>query len=135
MVRKHTRRAVKAAFAISVAVALLGVLLGWIVWGSGRIDWLAVRERIPGLRRFLMRGWYFDDAYSRGLVPAAAVGARFLAFGIDRRVIDGAVNATGWGLGRLSAAGRRVQTGLVRNYALAFLLGIVALFVYVGARY
>jgi NADH-quinone oxidoreductase subunit L len=120
---------------ISVAVALLGVLVGWIVWGSGRIDWLAVRERIPGLRRFLGRGWYVDDAYSRGLVPAAALGAGFAAYGIDRRVIDGAVNAGGLLVERLSAVGRRVQTGLVRNYALAFLLGIVAVFVYVGARY
>jgi NADH-quinone oxidoreductase subunit L len=120
---------------ISVAVALLGILVGWVVWGSGRIDWLAVRERIPGLRGFLARGWYIDDAYSRGLVPVAAVGARFLAFGIDRGVIDAAVNAVGWLVERLSSVGRRVQTGLVRNYALAFLVGVVALFVYVGTRF
>jgi NADH-quinone oxidoreductase subunit L len=120
---------------ISVVVALLGVLVGWFVWGSGRVDWLAVRERIPGLRRFLARGWYIDDGYARGLVPAATLGARFLAFGVDRRVIDGAVNATGWLVERLSGVGRRVQTGLVRNYALAFLVGVVALFVYVGTRF
>src|SRR5919206_1890879 len=56
---------------ISVAVALLGVLVGWFVWGSGRVDWLALRGRIPGLRRFLARGWYVGDAYAHGLIPAA----------------------------------------------------------------
>jgi NADH-quinone oxidoreductase subunit L len=120
---------------ISVAVALLGVAAGWYVWGSGRVDWLALRERIPELRGFLSHGWYVDDAYSRVLVPGVTLVAGFLAFGIDRGVIDGAVNATGWLVQRLSAVGRRVQTGFVRNYALAFLLGAVALFVYVGSRF
>jgi NADH-quinone oxidoreductase subunit L len=120
---------------ISVAVALLGVLVGWFVWGSGRVDWLAMRERIPGLRAFLAHGWYVDDLYAHELQPAGAFGARFLAFGVDRRVIDGAVNAIGWLVERLSGVGRRVQTGFVRNYALALLVGVVALFVYVGTRF
>ena len=54
--------------------------------------------------------------------------------GIDRDVIDGAVN----GLGRVfrSAGGglRRVQTGLVRNYALAIVFGAVLLVVFVSTR-
>jgi NADH-quinone oxidoreductase subunit L len=120
---------------VSVAVALLGVFVGWFVWGSGRVDWLAMRERIPGLRAFLAHGWYVDDFYAHELQPAGAFGARFLAFGVDRRVIDGAVNAVGWLVERLSGVGRRVQTGFVRNYALALLVGVVALFVYVGTRF
>jgi NADH-quinone oxidoreductase subunit L len=120
---------------ISVAVALLGVVVGWFVWGSGRVDWLTMRERIPGLRAFLAHGWYVDDFYAHELQPAGAFGARFLAFGVDRRVIDGAVNAIGWLVERLSGVGRRVQTGFVRNYALALLVGVVALFVYVGTRF
>jgi NADH-quinone oxidoreductase subunit L len=120
---------------VSVAVALLGVMVGWFVWGSGRVDWMAFRERLARGRRFLGRGWYVDDAYARGLVPVAALGARFLAFGVDSRVVDGLVNATGGLVTWVSRIGRRVQTGLVRNYALAFLLGAVALFVYVGFRF
>ena len=124
-----------ALTAVSVTVALLGVLVGWFVWGSGRVDWMALRERLAGGRRFLARGWYVDDAYARGLVPASTLGARLLAFGVDGRVVDGLVNATGGLVTRLSGVGRRVQTGLVRNYALAFLLGAVVLFVYVGLRF
>jgi NADH-quinone oxidoreductase subunit L len=119
---------------ISVAVALLGVAVGWFVWGSGRVDWMALRARFADARRFLARGWYIDAGYAR-LVLAAEAGARFLAFDVDRGVIDGLVNVVGHGVTRLSAAGRRVQTGLVRNYALAFLLGAVAIFVYAGLRF
>jgi NADH-quinone oxidoreductase subunit L len=119
---------------ISVAVAFLGILVGWFIWGSGRIDWIALRERLAPQRAFLRRGWYLDDAYAHTLVPAGLLGGRALAFGADRRVIDGAVNGIGGIVERLSAVGRRIQTGFVRNYALAFLLGAVALFVYVGWR-
>jgi NADH-quinone oxidoreductase subunit L len=119
---------------ISVVVALVGVLVGWLIWGSGRVDWIALRARFAPQRAFLRRGWYVDDAYAHTLVPAGLLGGRALAFGVDRRVIDGAVNAVGVLVERLSGVGRRVQTGLVRNYALAFLLGAVALFVYVGWR-
>ena len=59
----------------------------------------------------------------------------FIAYGVDRGVIDGAVNGTGRVVTWFSGVGRRVQTGLVRNYALAFLVGAAALFVYVGLRF
>jgi NADH-quinone oxidoreductase subunit L len=123
-----------ALTSISVAVALLGILVGWFVWGSGRIDWIALRDRDVGLRRFLGHGWYIDDLYARTLVPGGELVAGFLAFGVDRGVIDGAVNGTGRIVTWSASVGRRLQTGFVRNYALAFFVGAVALFVYVGFR-
>jgi NADH-quinone oxidoreductase subunit L len=41
----------------------------------------------------------------------------------DERGIDGLVNGLGRGTRRLAQVGRRVQTGFVRSYALAVLLG------------
>ncbi len=119
---------------ISVAAALLGVLVGWFVWGSGRIDWIALRGRVAGLRRFLAHGWYVDDAYAGVLVPGARLAADALAFGVDRGVVDGLVNGVGAIVVRLAAVGRRIQAGLVRRYALAFLFGAAVLFVYAGWR-
>jgi NADH-quinone oxidoreductase subunit L len=120
--------------AVSVTVALLGVLVGWFVWGSGRVDWLAMRERVAAAGAFLRHGWYIDDAYERLLVPAGESVARFLAFDVDRGVIDGTVNEIGGVVTWLGRVGRRLQTGLVRNYALAFLFGAVAILVYAGLR-
>jgi len=134
-VEEHTQGLPAAVLTgLSVSVAVAAILVGWFVYGSGRIDWLALRVRLAGLHRFLAHGWYVDDVYSTGLVAPAKAGSAFLAYVVDSRWIDGAVNAVGqvfqWG----ASAGRRVQTGLVRNYGLAFLIGVVAVFVYVGFR-
>jgi NADH-quinone oxidoreductase subunit L len=119
---------------ISVVVALAGIVVGWLVYGSGRIDWLTLRVRFAGVQRFLARGWYVDDVYSTLLVGPGKAGAAFLAFEVDQRVIDGAVNGVGQVFQLAASRARRLQTGLVRNYGLAFLVGVVVIFVYVGVR-
>jgi NADH-quinone oxidoreductase subunit L len=119
---------------ISVLVALAGIAFAWLVYGSGRIDWVALRVRFARVHDFLAHGWYVDDVYSTGLVAPGKAGSAFLAYLVDHRWIDGAVNGIGQVLQWGAAAGRRVQTGLVRNYGLAFLAGVVVLFVYVGVR-
>jgi NADH-quinone oxidoreductase subunit L len=123
-----------ALSAISVAVALLGVGAAWLVYGSGRVDWVALRARLAAPQRFLQRGWYLDDVYSTLLVAPGKAGSAVLAYVVDAGFVDGIVNAVGRLFRGLASAGRRVQTGLVRNYALAFLVGVVAIFVYVGVR-
>jgi NADH-quinone oxidoreductase subunit L len=119
---------------MATAVALTGLALGWLVYGSGRVDWRRVRERFGGLRRTLAHGFYVDDAYGRGLVLPAKAASSFAAYTFDARVVDGAVDGLGRAFAGLAAAGRRVQSGLVRTYALAFLLGAVALVVVLVVR-
>jgi NADH-quinone oxidoreductase subunit L len=119
---------------ISVLVALAGIAVGWLVYGSGRIDWVALRVRFAGVQRFLAHGWYVDDIYSTLLVGPGKAGAAFLASEVDQRVIDGAVNGVGQLFQWAASRGRRLQTGLVRNYGLAFLVGVVVIFLYVGVR-
>jgi NADH-quinone oxidoreductase subunit L len=119
---------------ISVLVALAGIGLAWFVYLSGRIDWVALRVRLTGARRALGHGFYLDDLYAAVVGGPARLGSAFLAFVLDRRVIDGAVNGVGRALGAAAAVGRRVQTGLVRTYALAFLLGAVGVLWYLAVR-
>jgi len=45
----------------------------------------------------------------------------------DKYIVDGLVNLLGWSAGEGSYAFRRVQTGLVQNYALMMLAGVFVL--------
>ena len=45
---------------------------------------------------------------------------------IDDGLVNGSARATGWVAYQL----RKLQTGYIRNYALAVLLGVVALLIY-----
>ncbi|HEX5949165.1 MAG TPA: hypothetical protein VFZ45_06340, partial [Actinomycetota bacterium] len=58
----------------------------------------------------------------------------FSASVLDTRLLDGAVNGIGRAFLRLAEVGRRLQTGLVRTYALALLLGAAALILVVVGR-
>jgi NADH-quinone oxidoreductase subunit L len=123
-----------ALVVISQVVALGGLAVAWLVYASGRVDWLELRLRLAPLPRFLNRGMYVDDLYAAAVVAPARATSAFLASVVDARAVDGLVNAVGRLFQWLAGAGRRVQTGLVRTYALAFLLGALALLAYVGVR-
>ena len=47
---------------------------------------------------------------------------------------DGAANGIGSLFRGVAAAGRKVQTGMVRNYALAFLFGVVGILWFLAVR-
>jgi len=119
---------------IASVVAAAGIVLAWVVYGSGRVDWQALRARFGWVRRALNRGLYVDDAYGALLVAPGKAAAGFSASVLDLRVLDGAVNGIGRAFLRLAGVGRRLQTGLVRTYALAFLLGAAALVFLVVVR-
>ena len=120
--------------AVAVAITLGALFAAWYVFASGKVDWLAVRERLQPIPRLLQNGWYVDKAYETVLVAPARALAAIIAFIVDAKIIDGLVNAIGRGVKSLASGGRRVQTGYVRNYALGVGLGVVALLFWVGVR-
>ncbi|HUQ43428.1 MAG TPA: NADH-quinone oxidoreductase subunit L [Candidatus Limnocylindria bacterium] len=119
----------------SVAVALIGMLTAWRLFGveigplKGRAR-PAVVQRITKRAWFLYRAsankWWFDDINH---VLFVVIGGRFanaLAW-FDKHVVDGIVNSVG-ALTRRSGTGlARVQTGRVQNYALGIALGLIAM--------
>ena len=78
----------------------------------------------------LANAYYLDIGLARFVSGPVTAFANFLTNGVDKKVIDGAVN----GIGTLTRDGgqglRRLQTGVVRNYALAILAGTVVLLAY-----
>ncbi len=82
--------------------------------------------------------WTFDRNVVDGAVNGSGWLTRLSAWAshmIDKHVVDGLVNLVGWTAGQASFFVRRVQTGLVQNYALLMLFGVFAfLTIYLIAR-
>ena len=97
-----------------------------IVYGSGRIDWLALRVRLRRASAALRARLYVDDLYADGHGASRQGVARLHGLRGRRAVIDGAVNGIGRVVTALAHARARGPDGLVRSYALAILLGVVA---------
>lgn len=76
---------------------------------------------------FLLNKWYFDELYDWVFVkPAFAIGRLFWKGG-DGAMIDGAIDGTAAGVGRVTGRVVRLQTGYMYHYAFAMLIGVAAL--------
>jgi len=74
--------------------------------------------------------WTFDARVVDGAVNGSGWLTRiaaWLSHMFDKYVVDGVVNLSGWIAGEGSYAVRRIQTGLVQNYALMMIVGVFVL--------
>jgi NADH-quinone oxidoreductase subunit L len=113
---------------LAIVVAVAGVLLAATIY---RREGLAERlARASGpVYRILRNLFWVDELYDALVVRPFYALSRFLnAF--DRRIVDGLVNATGIVTELAGQLLKLFQTGLVRNYAMMFLLGVVAILFY-----
>ena len=122
-----------ALVAISVVLAVAAVAVAFWIWASGRVDWEAFPERQPELAGWLANAFYLNALYG-WLVQHPGKGFGRALTVVDQRVIDGAVNEVGDEVIDASGVAPRIQRGFVRSYALAFLLGAVALLLFLGLR-
>jgi NADH-quinone oxidoreductase subunit L len=113
--------------ALSLALALGGVGMGWLVYSNGRISHREVASRFSVLHRLLVNKYHVDAAYQW------AIDRMVLAFGafvakFDRIVVnDTGVDGSGKSVMLSAMRLRLVQTGRVYNYGMAMVLGIVGL--------
>jgi NADH-quinone oxidoreductase subunit L len=122
-----------ALIAISVGLAVAAVAVAFWVWASGRVDWQAFPERQPELAGWLANAFYVNALYA-WLVQHPGKGFGRSLTAVDDGVIDGAVIGVGTEVERASRLAPRIQRGFVRSYALAFLLGAVALLLFLAVR-
>jgi NADH-quinone oxidoreductase subunit L len=120
--------------AVAIAVSAAALAAAWWIYGSGRVDPDAFRDRLEPLPRAARNGWYVDRAYDVVLIQPAKALAAIVTDLVDAKGVDGLVNAVGAGVRRLADRARLIQTGFVRSYAAALLIGAIAVLVYVGSR-
>jgi NADH-quinone oxidoreductase subunit L len=114
-----------AGFVISGLLAIGGIWLAYAMYVTGRISPKAMGARFHDFYVFFLNKWYIDEFYHEVIVAPLAWLATVLWKWIDAGFIDGIVNGVGWLFGGVSQRLRRVQTGIVSNYALAIALGTV----------
>jgi NADH-quinone oxidoreductase subunit L len=116
---------------VSVAAGVLGILAGLSLYVRHRPDPAAVSRAAGPFYRLLVNKYFVDELYDRRIVDAfrAAFGAMW-AF--DIHVIDGLANRIGWVAALGGGALRRAQTGIVGNYALTIVAGLLVILVAYG---
>jgi NADH-quinone oxidoreductase subunit L len=124
----HVSTAMIVTFGIiSTAIAVGGIAVAWLAYIKGSIDPASISERYEGAYQFLLNKWYFDELYDRVLVQPLRKLSMFLWRVVDDGIIDATVNGVATSIAAVSQRVRHVQTGLVANYALAIVLGMILL--------
>lgn len=108
----------------SIAVGLLGLFVGWRIYGKGTIRRAFISDKAPGLIRLLERKYYIDEIYDAAVVKTLrGAGTAIMAF--DAYVVGGAVKLAGLAANAAGKAAIRLQNGHVQTYGLAAVLGVV----------
>jgi NADH-quinone oxidoreductase subunit L len=121
----------------ALVIAAIGLLAGWRLYVRGlRDDGTDPVDGYLGTKvgAFFQNAWYVDAGISRAVDGPVHAFARGVATGVDRLGIDGAVNGVGSGFRFASLGLRRLQSGLVRNYALGVTLGALGLVIWFATR-
>jgi NADH-quinone oxidoreductase subunit L len=135
----------------SVLVGVIGILVAYRIYVQRPQISARLAARWAAPHRVLTNKYYVDELYGATFVRGTVASADGL-WAFDRSVVDGMVNGSGWFTifsswlshlidkyivdGLVNLAGsvfheasflfRRVQTGLIQNYALLMVLGVFA---------
>jgi NADH-quinone oxidoreductase subunit L len=116
---------------VSSLVAVIGIGLATMIWLRRPAIADAMAARLPGVYRLLLNKYYVDELYDVTVIqPVKIVSEDGLWRGMDARVVDGAVNATGQIVAASSAVLRLLQSGSVKTYAASTFFGVVAILAY-----
>jgi len=124
-----TQEALASLFAFLLGLAGIGV--AWLIYGARR--W-----RVPKLaftQRVLEHKFYFDEAYDFAFYRPAVGLAHFLGRWVEGPIIGGSVRELVAGIREAAVGTGRLQTGLVRSYALAIAASLAVItIVFVAVR-
>ena len=120
-----------ALAAVSVVAGLVGIGIGLSMYVRHRPDPSAVARAAGGLYTVLVNRYWVDELYDHRFVEAAKAFAG-ATWAFDIHIIDGLVNRLGWLATGAASLLRRTQTGVVGNYALSVMAGLLAVLALYG---
>jgi len=118
----------------SVAVALFGIGLAYYLYRVRTEKPEKIAGTVPRLYDVVYNKYYVDEIYDVVIVRRIVDGSVWLWRAFDAAFIDGIVNGVASLVRGTGDRLRRVQTGVVGNYAFSLLLGAVLIVGYILAR-
>jgi len=112
---------------VDVAAAIIGLFSAFTIWRG-----ISSSSRYES--SFLEHVWRWDDFYDATIGRPLAKAAAFTDTVVEDKVIDAGVMGLATGVRRSADGVRKVQSGFVRHYALATVLGVAVIVVYLVAR-
>ena len=114
--------------AASTAVALVAFGLAWAFYAR-QINPVTHRLASEGPSSWfyerVLHMWHIDELYETVIVqPAVWLSKVVLYEGLDRRIIDGAVNLVGWFARTIGFIGQLFQSGNIQRYLAIFAVGL-----------
>ncbi|HEX4207114.1 MAG TPA: hypothetical protein VHZ51_23530, partial [Ktedonobacteraceae bacterium] len=115
---------------VSVIIGVLGIAWAWAVYRKS----FNYKENRNPFYQLVFHKYYVDEALDFVLIKPIVGLGRLANSVLEGGALDGGSRGLAW-LFRGSSGGlRRLQTGYMRNYALAILVGVVLIVVYYAVR-
>ncbi|HEY6337468.1 MAG TPA: NADH-quinone oxidoreductase subunit L [Candidatus Sulfotelmatobacter sp.] len=116
---------------ISVLAALAGAFLAYMLYISKPLLPQKIADALNGFYTGILNKYYIDELYAKLFVKPLIDGStRILWQGVDRSVIDAAVNSSADAAGHVSDETRHMQSGNLRSYAGWIAAGSAAIIAY-----
>jgi len=115
---------------VSVVIALIGIGIAYLFYVKNPALPKLMAERWKGLYTLVFNKYYVDELYEILFIKSLKGLGTGLWKGFDDFVIDGSINGMAYLVGLFSGAMRRLQTGLVQNYAFSMVIGGFVLVAY-----
>jgi NADH-quinone oxidoreductase subunit L len=120
-----------ALMGVSVAVALFGWYLAYLLYSKRPELPQKIADALGGLYATVVHKYYIDELYAAVFIKPLIDGStRILWQGVDRKIIDAAVNDTADGARNVSDEVRHMQSGNLRSYAGWIAAGAAAVIAY-----
>jgi NADH-quinone oxidoreductase subunit L len=109
---------------VSVAVALCGIYIAYVFYLKSPRTPHRIVARFPLLYKLIYNKYYVDEVYNAAFVKPLVNGSQVVYDNFDLKVIDGTIDGTAAAAGFAGKVLGLFQSGLVKDYALVFLLGV-----------
>jgi NADH-quinone oxidoreductase subunit L len=119
---------------ISVVIALIGIGIAYLCYVKNPAIPKMLAEKWKGLYKLVFNKYYVDELYEILFINSLKNLGTGLWKGFDDFVIDGLINGVAYLIGWISGGLRRIQTGVVQNYAFSIIIGGIVLAAYYIVR-